>query len=330
MATLTSLALLPHVHPGRAVFSPDGQRFVLTDHEHLVIHDRDGAPLTRAALVSSNGLKPHVYGLAWSPDGAYIATAEGDATRLRSATDLSVVTETTTVRMGPVAFCARGERLAIGSVDNSLHVVTVPSLADLGSLELAWGSYDSFDIDHVVADPDGTFVAASDYGGWSEDEWGHTSDRGIPKVTILDADTPTKSTHDLTQTKPITALELDRWRRRLLVGNYGRVVVRALDTQIVAEWTAYPGATTDTTIRAIAVCERYVATLPDIEYDRVPLAIDLWDPTSYTRIASVPFLAGTPRMTLLGLRPWFVAPSPDGSRLVASVPEGARVFAVAL
>ena len=318
---LAPLALHPHDHPQRAVFSPDGARFLVADDARLVAYDRDGVALVAIALTRTR-IAPHVFGLAWSPDGAYVATVEYAGLRLRRASDLAVIAETTLGR-GPVAFCMNGTRLAVAS-HSRLHILAVPSLADLGSLKLEWGDFQSFAIEEVVADPAGGFVAATDYGGWSEDDWGHTAERGEPKLTIVDATAPGTAVRSLTQNQPITALELDLVRRRLLVGNYHEVLVRDLATTPLVTWSAYGS----TTIRALAVCEHYVATLPDITMGRTPLSIDLWDPESYTRRAHVPFLADTPRATLLAMRPWWLAPSPDGSRLVTHEPGGVRVFAV--
>lgn len=319
---LTPIALLPHEHPRRAVFSPDGARLVIADDKRLAIYDRDGAPLAETILLPSGRLQPHVFGIAWSPDDAHIVTAENDALRLRRASDLSVIIEKPKFGRGPLAFSGP-DRLALASW-SELHVVDVPSLADQGSLMLEWGKYDSFDIDHVVAHD--TFVAASDYGGWSEDEWGHTADRGIPKVTIIDATAPTKSLHDLTQPQPITLLELDRWRRRLLVGNYSRVVVRDLDAKHLVEWRAYG----EVTINALAVCDAYVATMPDVISRPIALTIDLWDPTTYEHRERTPFLdGGANRSPLLSMRPRWLSASPDGARLLTHEPGGVRIFAVA-
>jgi WD40 repeat protein len=319
--SLRSIALHPHAHPKRAVFSPDGSRFFVVDDNRFTIYDRDGVELATAPLVQHGRVKPAVFGLAWSPDDAYIATAENDALRLR-ALDLSIVAESKIGR-GPAAFCANGTRLAVASHSN-LHVLEVPTLADLGSLGLEWGSYDSFDITEVVADPTGTFIAATDYGGWSEDEWGHTADRGIPKVTIVDATAPTVAVHSLTQPQPTTDLEFDRWRRRIVIGNYAKIVVRDLDGHFVTEWSPYNRVT----VKAIGVCELYVATMPDFINARIEPSIDLWDPVTYKHQRRIPFLAGVERDPIIRTRPWWLTPSPDGSRLVAHEPDGVRIFAV--
>jgi hypothetical protein len=129
--------------------------------------------------------------------------------------------------------------------------------------------------------------------------------------------------HSLLQGQPITELELDRWRKRLLVGNYQDVVVRDFAAAHVATWNAYGKAT----IKAIAVCERYVVTIPDCINSRIALSIDFWDPETYKSRSSIPFLADTDRSALLSMRPWWLSPSPDGSRLVVHEPGGVRVFA---
>lgn len=300
------------------MFSPDGSRFLLADESRIVIYDRDGNVVVETPLVKE-GLAIHVFGTAWAEDNARVATAENPMLRLRDAADLSVVAERDIGR-GPIAFCAGGSLLAIG--DRRLYILDVPTLAERGALTLEWGDYDSFDIDHVVADPVGTLVAATDYGGYTDDEWGHAIDRGLPKLTLLDAATPTKSTHDLTQTQPITELELDRWRQRFLVGNYQRIVVRQLDSTPVTEWVPYGRIT----VAALAVCERFVATLPDIRYS-TSLTVDFWDPVTYAKLGRAPLLETTERMALLSL-PTFVSASPDGSRLLLPEPDGVRVWAV--
>ena len=321
---LTPVTFLAHDDVRQVVWSPAGDRFVVGDATKLAIYGRDGALVVERALESS-GVKPFVFGITWSPDGAQLATAEYGPLRLRRADDLSVIATNEGLGIGPVAFCERGTALACGPNDRCLHVAEVPSLADRGSLKLEWGGpYQSFDIDHVVADPDGTFVAASDYGGYSDDDWGHTAERGIPKLTIVDAREPTKAVHELTQSQPITELVLDRWRRRLLVGNYARIVVRGLDAAQLAEWSPYG----KTTVKAIAVCERYVATMPDITWGAHP-SVELWDPTSYDRLGSAPVMEGVDRMVLLGALAWAAEPSPDGARLAVVEHGGVRLYAVA-
>ena len=242
-------------------------------------------------MPKSGRLQPCVYGMAWASDDVHVAVAENPTLRLRRVADLSVVAENEDLRMGPVAFCEGGRSLAIGAIDRRLHILEVPSLADRGSLDLECGDYDTFDIQHVVADPAGTFVAATDYGGHSDDEWGHTKGRGIPKLTLVDAATPTRSVRDLTQPQPITDLAFDRWRKRLLVGNYSRIVVRDLDGALRTEWIPYGKPS----VRALAVCERFVVTIPDITYGG-RLTLDLWDPTTYEKLASTSLLEGTPRL----------------------------------
>lgn len=318
---LSPLALLRHDTSGRAVFSPDGTRFVLAAGARLVLYDRDGELIAATEMPPHGRLKPFVYGMAWASDGAHIAVAENPTLRLRRATDLSVVAEHDAARMGPIAFCERGRALAIGAIDRRLHVLEVPALEDRGSLALESGDHDSFDIDHVVADPAGTLVAATDYGGYSDDEWGHTKDRGIPKLTLVDAATPTRSIKELSQPQPITDLVLDPWRRRLLVVNYERIVVRGLDGALLAEWSPYGKPT----VKALAICDRYVATVPDITWNAT-LTLDLWDPTTYQRLATTRLLEDTPRQVLLSKAPRFLAASPDGSRLVVPEPDGVRLW----
>lgn len=319
---LTAVAALRHDKVRQIVWSPVGDRFVVTDATSVVIYGRDGERIVERALERGR-VDPFVFGTAWSPDGAHIATAEYGPLRLRDARDLSVIATADTLGIARVAFCEGGKALATGP-HTHLHVVAVPSLADRGSLNLEWGGpYQSFDIDHVVADPSGTVVAASDYGGYSDDDWGHTAERGVPKLTIVDSAAPANAVHQITQRQPITDLVLDPWRRRLLVGNYARIVVRGLDAAEVAEWAPYG----KTTVKAIGVCERYVATMPDIAWGGEP-SVELWDPTTYARIARVPVMEGVPRQTLLGPLAWAAEPSPDGSRLVTAEHAGVRVYAV--
>ena len=319
---LTEVAALRHSKVRQVVWSPAGDRFVVSDASEVAIYGRDGERLVEQALVRGK-VDPFVFGTAWSPDGAYIATAEYGPLRLRDATDLSVIATVEHLGIARVAFCEGGKALVTGP-QTDLHVVDVPSLADRGFLKLEHGGpYQSFDIDHVVADPAGTFVAASDYGGYSDDDGGHTAERGVPELTIVDSRAPTAAVHQLAQRQPITDLVLDPWRRRLLVGNYGRIVVRGLDAALVTEWAPYG----KTTVKAISVCERYVATMPDISWGGQP-RVELWDPTTYARIASAPVLEGIERMVLLGPLAWAAEPSPDGSRLVVVEPAGVRVFKV--
>ncbi len=317
--SLTSIALRPHVHPRRALFAPDGSRFSIADDTRLVLYDRDGTQITETALTDK---RPFVFGLSWSPDGVHIALAENDALRLRRASDLSIVAERTRFGRGPLAFVG-SSRIALASW-SELCVVEVPSLATLGSVTLERDTYESFDITHVVADPSGTFVAGADYGGYSEDEWGHTAARGIPKVTIVDAAAPSVEAHSLSQMQPVSELEIDPWRKRLVVVTYKDVVVRDFSTAQVAVWTAYAKAS----IKAIAVCERYVVTMPDAINSRIDLSLDFWDPVTYKHQRRERFLAGADRTPLLSMRPWWLSPSPDGSRLVVHEPDGVRVLAI--
>ncbi|HEY5937519.1 MAG TPA: hypothetical protein VIU61_22890 [Kofleriaceae bacterium] len=319
---LTPLVLLRHDTRGRAVFSPDGSCFLLAAGPQLVIYSRDGGQVVAAAMPPHGRLKPFVYGMAWASDGAHVAVAENPTLRLRSAADLAIVAESD-IRMGPIAFCEGGRALAIGAIDRRLHVLEVPSLVDRGSLGLEVGEHDSFDINHVVADPAGTLVAATDYGGYSDDDWGHTKERGIPKLTLVDAATPTRSAKELSQPQPITDLVLDPWRHRLLVVNYSTIVVRTLDGTFVSEWTPYGRPN----VQALAICDRYVATIPDITWG-ASLTLDLWNPTTFQKLATTTLLADTPRQILLSRAPRFLAASPDGSRLVVPEPDGVRLWSV--
>lgn len=324
---LSTIARLQH-KPRRPVFSPDGSRFLIADASRLVIYDRDGRPIVETALSSvgrAHRLDPYVFGMAWSEDDAHIATAERDATRLRATSTLAVVAETTTARLGKVAFCAGGRALAIGACTRHVHVFDVPSLVERGSLKLVTFDYEAFDIDHLVADPATGFIAASDFGGYSDDEWGHTAVRGTPKLTIIDAADPSRAVEELEQEWPITQLEFDRWRRRLFVGNYARILVRAIGTRSVldgVDWTPYDRPRFALTVESLAICEPYIATIPD---GGSP-TLDVWHPTTFARLESFPLLDGGSRQTQLANAPWILATSPDGSRLVVNDLDGVRVL----
>lgn len=320
---LTLVTQLPREKPRHVAWSPAGDRFVIAGATTLAIYTRDGELLRERALEPDGRLDPVVFGLAWSPDGAHIATAEYGPLRLRRADDLSVIATAEHRGIGRIAFCEGGRALVAGP-NTTLHVLEVPTLADRGSLRLEIGGpYESFDIDHLVADAGGTFVAAADYGGYSDDEWGHTAERGVPKLTLLDSTKPSVEVRQLMQRQPITELALDPWRRRVLVGNYRLVVVRDLAGEQVTEWTPYDKPD----VNAIAVCERYVVTMPDLAWGAEP-TVDLWDPVSYARLGGVRVMEGIEREVLRQPLGWAAEPSPDGSRIVVVEHGGASIWAV--
>ncbi len=319
---LTQIAFVPLEQVRSPVWSPAGDRFLVANRKQLALYGRDGELLVERAL-DRDGVEPFVFGITWSPDGSQIATGEYGPLRLRRAEDLSVIASVEHRGIGPVVFCEGGKALACGP-NTHVHVLEVPSLADRGSLMLEFGGpYESFDIDHIVADPDGTFIATADYGGYSDDEWGHTASRGVPKVTIVDSRKPAEAARELMQPQPITDLVFDRWRRRLLVGNYARVVVRGLDAAEITEWSPYGRRT----VKSLAVCERYVATMPDISFGAHP-SVELWDPVTYEKLGGALVMEGIDRQVLLRPLAWSAEPNADGSRLAVVEPEGVRIWSV--
>jgi hypothetical protein len=271
------------------------------------------------APASGQYLPPTVLDVAWSPDDVHVAAMENGVIRLRRTSDLAVVAERDDVGNGPLAFCDGGRLLAFGGGDRKLHVCEVPSLIDRGAVPLANPSYQVFDIDGVVGG--GLFVAASDNGGYSEDENGSTIAHGSPSVTLVDAGR-VAYVGTIESGRPASQLELDRWRARLLVVAYTGIGVWDLAGTQQTLFTPYSDREEKLTharvaASAIAVCERWLATVPEVSF--TTLSLDFWDPTTYARLAT---------STALAHPPAWIAASPDGARLLASEPDGVRMWAV--
>ena len=106
---LAEVAVLRHANVRQVVWAPAGDRFVVADTTNVTIYNRDGERLVERALERGK-VKPFVFGTAWSPDGAYIATAEYGPLRLRDARDLSVIATAEHRGIARIAFCGAARR----------------------------------------------------------------------------------------------------------------------------------------------------------------------------------------------------------------------------
>jgi hypothetical protein len=202
---------------------------------------------------------------------------------------------------GEMAFCMGGRRLAHGGPRRQLCLLEVPSLVQCAAFPLADDTYQCFDVIGIVGE--GTFLAVSDDGGYSEDEIGNSAGHGAPSTTVLKA-------ADLTRVDTIEysnaayELALDRWRKRL--------IVVGIKTLVAYDFTLSERASTAAR-KCIAISEPWIATWRDG-------MIDFVDPDTYAPTS-------TSGLRLRDLR-WMAA-SPDGSRLlVPESPEGVRFYGV--
>lgn len=281
-------------YPRPARFSPDGSRCLLADDSgRVAIASSDGEILVETRL-------KQVIFTAWSPDDRYVATCGDGMVRIHRASDLSIVNERE-ICNGEIAFCMGGQRLVHDGPSRHLGVLEVPSLAQCGSYQLADYTYQCFDVTDIVAD--GTFLAVSDNGGYSEDEIGNSAGHGAPSTTVLNAETVSRI-DTIEYSNPTWELALDRWRKRLLVVGMKQFVAYDFELKQIAAAPAFKRA---------AISERWLATWNEG-------TVDFVDPVTYASHS-------TSGLKLRDIR-WMSA-SPDGSRLlVPESPDGVRFYRV--
>jgi WD40 repeat protein len=290
------------IHP--VSFSPDGDRFVAGDQGGgLIVRSREGDLLAKTVVEAAGPhSRPQVKSVAWSPDGSRIGVHEHGAVRLRGADDLVEESHQKNLGTGRLAFAGGGRWLAALSA-SSVAVRGVPELDDRGLHLLARGGYEYFTCGSLTADPDGPIIAVGDDGGCDETAMGMKLASGEPQVTLIDAGGKA-IVGAVERGHPIHELVFDRWRRRLLVLTFGgEVGVWSPDGAAVTRFTPYPG----NYVRSLAVCERWIATVPNAAPVGSP-TLDFWNPSTYERLDTVPLQrrAGPS---------WIVA-SPDGGTLV--------------
>lgn len=266
-------------YPKQARFSSDGSRCLLTASENgLAIVSSDGEILVETNVNA-------IY-TAWSPDDRYVATCGDGMVRIHRASDLSVVNERS-ICNGDVVFC-NGDRLVHDGPSRHLYLLEVPSLAECAKYQYADYSYQSFDIGDLVAD--GSFLAFSDNGGYSEDEIGNSAGHGAPSTSVLAADTMSRI-DSIEYSNPTYHLDLDRWRKRLLVVGMKNFV--SYDYSLNKLASTAP-------LERVAISEPWLATWNGG-------TVDFVDPITYAPRSSAQLKARALR--------WMAA-SPDGSRLV--------------
>lgn len=281
-------------YPRRARFSSDGSRCLFADDGgRVVIASRDGE------IIVETKLKQAIF-TAWSPDDTYVATCGDGMVRIHRSSDLSIVNERQ-ICNGEIAFCMGGRRLVHDGPNRHLHVLDVPSLAECGSYQLADFTYQVFDVSDIVAE--GTFLAVSDNGGYSEDEIGNSAGHGAPSTTVLNAET-TSRIDTIEYSNPTWELALDRWRKRLLVVGMQQFVAYDFALTKIAATPPF---------KLVAISEPWLAAWNGH-------TVDFFDPVTYAQ-------RSTSGIKLRDIR-WMAA-SPDGSRLlVPESPDGVRIYRV--
>jgi WD40 repeat protein len=292
---------------GHVRFSPDGERLLAGDAAGtLVLRSRSGEVLASVRTPAARaGGKPCVYGIAWSPDGRYVAAIESGVARLRRATDLGVVSERPEAMYGPLAFCNRGAALAI-AVGTELRLLSVPDLAALATTPIQRRYLPEFYASGLTSDPDGTLVVTCDDGGREEDETCHAIDRDSPQLTLFDG--ATGKVLSVVGNELSYGVVFDPWRRRLYSVTYRGVEIWSPDGTLLQRWEPYAARTSNDTrtfCQHVAISAGYLVTVPDGTW-RTPRTIDLWDPETYAQLATLE----TPNAAA------WIAASPDGSMLV--------------
>jgi hypothetical protein len=313
-----TVALIPVARIGghgkwicRVAFSPDGERFVTGDDSgRLAVYTRTGDVVAEIAF-ARQAVPPNVFDVAWSPDDVHVAALELNGLRLLSNDTLAIVATNPTCGFR-VAFCDGGRTLVVAGFDRRLHVFDVPSLTERGSIALDTGIYQTFDVQTLAADPDGAFVAVGDNGGWDEDETGKTIAHGMNQVTLANA-TTIKSVGDIERSRLVHELHFDRWRKRLFVVASDGIGVWDPTGSQIKLWKPYADrvkVSSEVDAGSIAISERWIATTTKDGWGVPvkPRTIDLCDPSTYERIATVCTLSQEVR---------WIAMSPDGALLLA-------------
>lgn len=318
-----ALEILEHEGATRFAFAPDGSRFVVGDSTgRIVVRSSSGTALVSAQVppVGTYKKRATVHALAWSPDGAYIATIDNATTiRLRRSEDLSIVGELDGFgALDDLAFGGGGSFLAIAS--RELRIRAVPSLEEIRTMPIARKTLDNFDVYAVACAPSGPLVVTCDTGGYSEDENDVKTDSDAPATALFDADADAGTVRWFEKTGREEDVLFDRWRDRILTVSHenGTTIWSPNGTRVRSWWPYATRRNGDYVPYAscLAVAEPFLVTMPD-RHVRTKLTVDLSDPTSFALLASADFVVDEEARSL--------AVSPDGTRIVTSMREPGTV-----
>ena len=287
----------------RVAFSPDSQRFAAGDSKgRLIVRDRSGAMVAETKVPSGHSATL----VAWSPDGAYIATSCHKEVRLWRSNDLVEVAHENGIS-GQMAFCGGGKWLAI--LDwRKLRLQSVPSLKNIAIFEIDDGGYNNCEADCLAADPAGSMIAVFDRGGYEDDDTNHISSSATPKMRLIAAERMLVESERKFYSHNPYQLEFDPWRRRILILNDEKIGVWPLTGEPFRQfnpWTALRKRFGDGG-KAIAVSKDYVVSIVKTGWPHQ--AIEFLDPLTFDRLASTNL---PPRVQI----EW-IAASPDGVTLV--------------
>lgn len=314
MKIAASAEITEHEGATRFAFAPDGARFVVGDSTGniAVRSSADGAPLVSAHVppVGQYVKRASLTAIAWSPDGALIATIENATiVRLRRSDDLSIVSELDG-RFGALDALAFGDGGAFLAVANrDLRIRKVPSLEEIRTMPIARKDLDTFDVHAVACAPSGSVVVTCDSGGYSEDENDVRTDSDAPAVGLFDISTGT--VRWLAGTAREEDVCFDRWRDRIYTVSYELgTAVWSTAGALVRRWRPYESRRSGDYVpfaRLLAVSEPHLATMPD-RNARTHATIDLWSAYSFAHLASIDLPKDEEAHSL--------ASSPDGTLLV--------------
>jgi len=289
----------------RPAWSPDSRRFVAGDlaGNLCVFEQRDGryvASVIRPDPPSKAYAGPQVFGVAW-PAPNHIVSVERANTYQRRSGDLSESAVAPYVGRDSIESGGDGAWVVVPG-ESSANVLDVPGLAKRMYTSIGHHDFSGPRITAFAGAPRCTLFAACSDGGSEETAMGMPTDRGRPRIDIVDVATrkTIASIPELAR-----ALAFDPWRKQLLVAAYGSKDVQCFDYDgtLVRSFEAHASG-----VRSMAVTERWIITGSDSDG-----TLALWDPDSLQQVASV---ALEKRMST----DWIV-PSPDGLRfLTQAVP----------
>lgn len=298
----------------RVAFSPDSQRFAAADAKgRLLVRNRTGAVVAKSQVPSGHSATL----VAWSPDGAHIATSCHNGVRLWRSDDLVEVAHEK--GGGQMAFGGGGKWLAV--LDwRTLRLQSVPSLKNIGTFKIDDGGYNNCDADCLAADPAGSMIAVFDRGGYEDDDTNHVVSSATPKMTLVAAEKMSvESVREFHSRNPYQ-LEFDPWRRRILILNDQKISVWSLAGEPFCDfdpWAAIRGRFGEGG-RAIAVSKDYVVSI--VKTKAPTPVIEFLDPWTFGRLASVDLRQK--------VEPAWIAASPDGAAVVTPEPSVDGKFGV--
>lgn len=174
-----------------AAFSPDGPRLVSCDvGGTLLVSEPAGGALrevARSRLAPASPYAPaRAFAMRFSPCGRFLVTAEAHEVVLRDASTLAVLGRAPGFHLGgPVGFADEGRVLAFGG--EAITLFDVPALRARGAVEIP-GGLDGHRVTSLAADPRGARLLGSDWGGEREDGVGRVTERGAPKLALVDVE----------------------------------------------------------------------------------------------------------------------------------------------